>query len=84
MGWQFAVVGLLVTGAVGYLGRAAWRAWEASKKGCGGGCGCASATVCMRAGPYHAESKVVTFVTTNVLADIKTDVKASFFVPART
>jgi hypothetical protein len=41
MDWQLLAVGLLVAGAVAYLGRSAWRTWAGVKGGCGGGCGCA-------------------------------------------
>lgn len=37
---QLLIVGLLVALALGYLARVAWRAWNVSREGCGGGCGC--------------------------------------------
>jgi len=40
MEWQLIPVGLVVVGAIWYLIRATWRSWQASKTGCGGGCGC--------------------------------------------
>jgi hypothetical protein len=36
------VVGVIVTAALGYLVRAAWRSWRGRKAGCGGGCACAA------------------------------------------
>jgi hypothetical protein len=39
---EFLIVLLIVVGAVLYLGRTAWRTWNGTKGGCGGGCGCAS------------------------------------------
>jgi hypothetical protein len=42
MAWQWILVGLLITLACAYLARRAWRAWQVSQRGCGGGCGCAS------------------------------------------
>jgi len=38
--WQLIAVGLVIVGAICYLGHQTWRSWRASKKGCGGGCGC--------------------------------------------
>jgi hypothetical protein len=39
MGWQLAVVGLVVAAAVAYLARLTWRTWGRKASGCGGGCG---------------------------------------------
>jgi hypothetical protein len=40
--WQLLAVAVILTGAVVYLGRAAWRTW--SRPGCGSACGgCAKA-----------------------------------------
>jgi hypothetical protein len=38
--WQFPLALLLVATAAGYLARRGWRSWRASRKGCGGSCGC--------------------------------------------
>jgi hypothetical protein len=40
MDWQLFAVAVLVAGATCYLARQSWRTWAASRKGCGGGCGC--------------------------------------------
>jgi len=40
--WQLPVVVFLVSCAVLYLGRQAWRTFAGRKGSCGGGCGCAS------------------------------------------
>ena len=42
MGWQLAIVIVLVTLSGIYVGWRNWREWSDAKKGgCGGGCGCA-------------------------------------------
>jgi hypothetical protein len=35
--WQLTLTVLVIASAGSYL---CWRAWRASRKGCGGGCGC--------------------------------------------
>ena len=42
MGWQLLVAAGIVALAAAYLVRQTWRAWNGTKSGCGGGCGCAS------------------------------------------
>lgn len=44
MNWQIAVVVVAVGLAIAYLARSAWRTWNVSKGGCGGGCGCSKAS----------------------------------------
>lgn len=40
MYWQLIIVIVIVALAAAYLVRRAWRTWN--KRGCGGGCGCAT------------------------------------------
>ncbi len=42
MEWQLILVALVIAGAIGYLARATWRTWRASRTGCGRGCGCST------------------------------------------
>jgi hypothetical protein len=51
MEWQGIIVGLLIALACAYLARRGWRAWQASQRGCGGGCGCASSNTESQAAP---------------------------------
>jgi hypothetical protein len=42
--WQTILVGAIVIGAAAYLIRRGWRTLRQSGRGCGGSCGCASAS----------------------------------------
>ena len=44
MSWQLAIVIVCVLVALAYIVRATWRTWHPKPGGCGGGCGCKTAT----------------------------------------
>ena len=58
MDGQLLLVGVIVTGAAGYLVRQTWRTWTRSRSGCGG-CGCGSKT----AGPAAGNGQVTLIPT---------------------
>ena len=43
MDWQLLLTSVAIAVALGYVGWAARRAWQSSRGGCSGGCGCAKA-----------------------------------------